>query len=162
MGTLLAPFSLVPSRTPGVFLSIWVCLGRHCDLLKNSCLTPWPHTMPLSFVDCSKWSRSYSLSNCDLSIWYLPIITWIPSTKSFLYICAKTIKRMRMSALMSLKTAPLLKISSVFPIINVLTRCSFPNVVFWLLKLAPTQNHRTQVCQIITWHETFATAFWKC
>lgn len=100
-----------PRLVSGKLLSSWVCPGRHWDLLKNSCLPSWPHTMPLSFVDCSKWSRAYPLSNCDLSIWYLPIIAWIPSTKSFLYVCAKTIKRKKTSALVSLKTALLLKIS---------------------------------------------------
>lgn len=100
-----------PSCASRKLLSSWVCPGRHWDLLKNRSLLWWPHTMPLSFVDCSKGSRSYPLSNCDLSIWYLPIITWIPSTKSFLYTRAKIIKRKKTSALMSLKTAPLLKIS---------------------------------------------------
>lgn len=93
----LITFKLASTKTHRCFsvklFFSWVAPSRQCHLLKSNCL-PWePPTMPLSFVDCSKWSRSYPLSNCDLPIWYFPIITWISSTKGFLYIFTQIIKR---------------------------------------------------------------------
>lgn len=93
----LIMFKLPSTRTYRSFsvelLFSSVAPSKQCHLLKSNCLHWEPRTMPLSFVDCSKWSRSYPLSNCDLPIWYFPIITWISSTKGFLYIFTQIIKR---------------------------------------------------------------------
>lgn len=137
----LITFKLASTKTHKCFSAklffSWVAPSRQCHLLKSNCL-PWePHTMPLSFVDCSKWSRSYPLSNCDLPIWYFPIITWISSTKGFLYIFTQIIKRKKdrkkkNQQLMLVKICPLLKDSvSKFHVIKIF----FSKYCKWHFKL---------------------------